>query len=78
MGSNWGWNYWNQDFWGKKKNRRLQVWLVRTRLELGQIFANETETGIHSFEETKPRTDYLVSLMCEIKRRVNSNHSNIV
>jgi hypothetical protein len=38
----------------KKKKKRLQVWLVRTRLEPGPIFANETETGIHSFEEPNP------------------------
>jgi hypothetical protein len=42
---------------GKKKKKKKEdygLWLVRTRLELGLIFANETETGIHSFEEPNP------------------------
>jgi len=51
----------------RKTKKKTMVWLVRTRLELGSIFANETETGIHSFEEPKPNTHFLDLFMCEIK-----------
>lgn len=46
------------------------VWLIRTRLELGPIFANEIETGNHSFEEPKPNTHFLDSFMCEIRDKL--------